>query len=581
MLGGTNDEQEVFYARSVPDPGGCSRSPAGGLRAGGPASSLNEEPGVSSIPASSETQEKLYYNPTGLPICDEPITIKITGARSSTPDWNATFFVQEVERRLGIKLDCDMFEAADFSNQYAMMLASHAIPDLVVNAQVDKAETDKSGQQGLFLDMAPMLDLMPNLQNFLKEHEQYANYFYTSEGELYALNRARTTDLGCYLQTAWVPNKWLKNVGKEMPTTVDELYDVLKAFKEQDANGNGDPNDEIPMSYELNTASSYRFEWSMLYSFGLNNTDTYSGAYFCSKPDGSIFFAETSENYKAFLKYMNKLFAEGLLDNQLYTATKEEQLEKMKADKVGFSGNMSSLATVVDPSTLSDYSLFVNVKSDFQDKIQVNLFPDYTAGARIMIGAEGKYPEAMCRLVDYFFTDEGVELATCGVEGQTFEYVEDAYGKRANWDKFAKEAGYESANTYKNEYVTVGQGFQFLVTSMTDDMVEAADDGKLQQMIDDKENTNYVIQSQKEQVLRKYGAVNAYPALSYTTEEAKERSQIVTDMQNYIKTKKSAFIQGKEDIDSNWDAFVAEFEKMGLTRLIEIEQAAYDRFYKK
>lgn len=42
---------------------------------------------------------------------------------------------------------------------------------------------------------------------------------------------------------------WLKNVGKETPNTLDELYDVLVAFRDQDANGNGDPTDEIPWGY--------------------------------------------------------------------------------------------------------------------------------------------------------------------------------------------------------------------------------------------------------------------------------------------------------------------------------------------
>lgn len=544
-----------------------------------PASSQSSQ--ASQLSVSSEAEENLYYNKTGLPICDEPITIKITGSRSSTPDWSKTDFVKEVEDRLGIRLECNMFESANFNDQFAMMLATHNIPDMVVNAQVAKGEVDKSGKEGLFLNLADYMELMPAVQALFDEHENAKNYFYTSEGQLYGLNRIRTTDLGCYMQTAWVPTKWLENVGKEMPTTVDELYDVLKAFKEQDANGNGDPNDEIPMSYELNTTSSYRFEWAMLYSFGLNNTDSYYGANFSSDEDGNIFFTETSENYKAFLKYMNKLFEEGLLDSQLYTATKEEQLEKFKNDLIGFGGNVASMATVVDPATLPDYSLFVNVKSDFQDKIQVNLFPDYTSGMRVMVGANTEYPEAICRLIDYFYTEEGVELANNGIEGVNFEYIEDSYGRSPSWQKFAEAAGYESANTFKNERATVGQGFQFLITSESDDMVRAADDQKLAQMVADREVTSYVVQAQKEKMLRTYGAVNAYPILNYTEAEDKERSQIITDMRNYVKTKKSAFIQGMEDIDANWDAFVAEFDKMGLARLTEIEQDAYNRLLGK
>ena len=46
----------------------------------------------------------------------------------------------------------------------------------------------------------------------------------------------------------WINTQWLDNLGLEMPTTTEEFYQVMKAFKEQDANGNGDLNDEIPLS---------------------------------------------------------------------------------------------------------------------------------------------------------------------------------------------------------------------------------------------------------------------------------------------------------------------------------------------
>lgn len=44
-----------------------------------------------------------------------------------------------------------------------------------------------------------------------------------------------------------INKQWLDNLKLEVPATTDELYTVLKAFKEQDANGNGDSKDEIPM----------------------------------------------------------------------------------------------------------------------------------------------------------------------------------------------------------------------------------------------------------------------------------------------------------------------------------------------
>ena len=50
----------------------------------------------------------------------------------------------------------------------------------------------------------------------------------------------------------YINGRWLENVGMEMPTTTDEFVEVLRAFRDQDANGNGDPSDEIPFSADPN-----------------------------------------------------------------------------------------------------------------------------------------------------------------------------------------------------------------------------------------------------------------------------------------------------------------------------------------
>ena len=67
------------------------------------------------------------------------------------------------------------------------------------------------------------------------------------DGHIYTLpGKKPLRPKGC--DTPFINKAWLDRLGLEMPTTVDEWYEVLKAFKEQDANGNGDPNDEIPLT---------------------------------------------------------------------------------------------------------------------------------------------------------------------------------------------------------------------------------------------------------------------------------------------------------------------------------------------
>ena len=72
--------------------------------------------------------------------------------------------------------------------------------------------------------------------------------------------------------------------------------------------------------------------------------------------------------------------------------------------------------------------------------------------------------------------------------------------------------------------------------------------------------------------------VDCFPRLSYTAEEASERATLKTDLENYLKQAKAQFMTGEIDVEEGWDSFVNTVNGMGLERLIEIEQAAYDRY---
>ena len=107
----------------------------------------------------------LAFNETGYPICDDVITITVSGANSGTTDWNDTNMVAEIEKRLGIKLECTSFEADIWSTQFTLMLASEELPDIVINPGITLSEVSNYGAQGYFLDMSEYIEkYAPNIQ---------------------------------------------------------------------------------------------------------------------------------------------------------------------------------------------------------------------------------------------------------------------------------------------------------------------------------------------------------------------------------------------------------------------------------
>lgn len=98
--------------------------------------------------------------------------------------------------------------------------------------------------------------------------------------------------IGAIPQFTSINKDWLEKVGMEMPTTLDELHDVLVAFKENDCNGNGDATDEIPMSFMANNWCAGMT--TLFAGFGFTDYNEDHRAI----DNGKVYYQATSENYK-------------------------------------------------------------------------------------------------------------------------------------------------------------------------------------------------------------------------------------------------------------------------------------------
>lgn len=128
--------------------------------------------------------------------------------------------------------------------------------------------------------------------------------------------------------TPFINGQWLQNVGMEMPATTEEFEAVLKAFKEKDANGNGNPNDEIPFSTDPNN----KHIEAMTGWFGLP-MDKYG----VGIKDEEIVYAGASSTYREFLSWFNKLYEQGLVDVEIFTQDSSTWEGKGNRDLFGVS----------------------------------------------------------------------------------------------------------------------------------------------------------------------------------------------------------------------------------------------------
>ncbi len=532
------------------------------------------------LSCASALAEEAGFNAEGLPICSGPITISVVGLENSGLDWENQYLTHYVKEKLGIQMDFTLYTSNDWDTQFTLMLSTQTLPDLFIGVNSDKAKINEYGADGILLDLSDYADLMPNYQALCEQYPQWAAYQRTTDGSVYGLSRLFPSRLGLATGlNTFVNLEWLENLNLDMPTTLDEFYDMLVAFKEEDANGNGDPNDEIPLCIQIDVGRGTRLEWLLFASFGFytNNTSYTRQA----DAEGNVYLAQTTDAYKEYLKFMHKLYEEELLDATCFIQTDDERIDKVRNNLAGVFSDYSGLQVAVgggDGSLYEKYAFLTGLSSPYNDKVSFPLGNcGYAEGARTFVNANTEYPEAIVRLIDHFLSEDSVLLCDYGVEGETFSFVTDSLGHQVpSFDGYWEEQ-YESATAYQNT-LKLDEGLKLIRTSYLDSIIENSSDEELDQMIFNDPSFTYTSNAAIEKALRSADElVSPFPDLLYTEEEASERSTLAADISAYLRTMKASFIMGEMDIDANWDSYLAELESMGLNELLAIEQAAYDR----
>ncbi len=528
---------------------------------------------------SDSTKAPSYFNATGYPICDNPITLTVTGdLGSGTPDWNKTILTEQIAKRLGINLNCNPITHDAWDTQLTLMLSTNKLPDLILRSGLSASDVADYGSQGYFLAMNDLIDrYAPNLKSYM-DSEEYSflrPYMTSSDGKIY-MSVYINAGVAALVPRVFMNKKWLSNVNMDRPKTINELYNVLTAYKKQDANGNRDPNDEIPMG----NLDGY-MESVLLPSFGIYSRST---TYILQADDkGTIYSANTTDNYKAYLTYLNRLYKEGLLDAECFIQTDDAFKAKLTQERTGFFGGAAPYALTGNPITYDANFIWSGAyTSEWNNKPTIMYNQLVTANPVVIANSKTKYPEAIVRLIDYFYTEEGKLAAHIGYEGLSYDIINLTFGgKNYSMQDVRVPEGYSSANDFRYKKAVIDGGFRHFewVTRylpLFDMSYET---------ILSKETMAYYGWSA---LAMYYGIRNPdvtiktnFPALIYTKKEIDKRSALYTDINTYLTSAKTQFITGEVNLNEGWANYVSTLKQMGLNDLIAIEQGAYNRLMKK
>ena len=517
------------------------------------------------------------FNATGMPIMNEKITLKVWIEGGADIDWEQNRFVKEIEEKSNLKLQIISTPLSDALQKRNLMLASGDYPDLILTdwpTVFTKSDIMQYGvKEGVLLPITDYIDKYGNnMKRIFEYNPSYRDRCVAPDGEIYGF--ARFSE--CYHCSAYpkiyLRQDWMDKLGLKMPETTEELREVLRAFVNDDPNGNG-KKDEIGMlgATTWNTMVEYAL-------MGMSFQTVKPDFWLSLGADGkSVEFSPSTDAYREGLRYIKSLYDEGLIDGASFTQKEDQLAQTVRTEPhvvgmyvcdhagMGYDNN--------DPVEAENYQILIPVAGPdgFRRQGQ-NANEGEVQGFHAVITDVCKYPEAAFRLIDEFFYDDDYNM-------------ERKYGERGlGWDYcpegtknvFGGDARYIVNSLTEDQNAEIGKGtmmvgpqadlapFRLSMLPEVDDIYQP---GNYEQRI--------TLDTQKvEQYIPK-------ERLDYTVfiplDMADDYAEIQTNLNSFVRMATVQFITGERDIETGWDQYLSELDSYRVDRYIEIYKAAAGR----
>ncbi|MBW4084957.1 extracellular solute-binding protein [Paenibacillus sp. S150] len=498
-----------------------------------------------------------------------PVITVAVQANPNVEDYETNHYTELVEEAMNVDLEFLELpsQAEEALTKLALMVSSGAeLPD-VVNIYLNESTVYDYAAKGVFLPQDDYLNDASIAVNFNKipEKEFVYNAMKQPDGKVYSLPRYAPYEWNEGSNRAWINSEWLEKLNLEIPETTDDLYNVLKAFVEQDPNGNG-KKDEVGFVGSLNG-------WSQNPRVYLMNSFIYAdpGKTYMNVKNGQIYPAFTQPEWKEGLEYMNKLVKDGLFSPLSFT-----QDETQMKGLINVPGGMAGVVTAGSYSTFgpeleNKMTLLPPVQgpSGFAATPYSPTLPTQLW----FITKDAKDPELAFKVGDYMLDSELSIVSRFGEKDVdwsddpaiTAEYLgpfEESEGLKASVADLNPSIWNNPQNKHWNDANPAYRPLELNKSSSN--------------LKKDAE-----IAAPNWQPAYAAGYVPAFPEeviarLAYTPDELKQIANSKTAIDNYVNESAVAFITGNRSL-AQWDDYIAELDKMGLNEYLEVTQAAYER----
>lgn len=455
-------------------------------------------------------------------------------------DYDKMTMFQEAFRQTNIKLSgTASVSNTDANQEFNIMLTNSPLPDII---QGSKTNLNSAAVEGALIPLEDLVkEYAPNIQAVFDEHPEYVAGSVASDGHLYYIPSLfeGKPSVGFYIR-----QDWLDKLGLEVPTTLDEYYNVLKAFRERDPNGNGQ-KDEVPYFYRDSGVDGLIQLWDAYNDWHVND-------------EGQVVHGKTEEEYKTAMKELAKWYQEGLIDQEIYSRGSQAR-EQLLGENLGGSthdwfsstGSFNRFADTIEGFNWVAIAPPADVNGVVKETFSQNLLQPF--GWAISI--DNQYPVETIKYFDWWFSEEGERAYSFGIEGVDYTMVdgEPQYTEAAR----SKENGIDF---YMRDIGSLEIGAPLSLRAEADRMEPVSRQG-------------FMLYSSHPEW---YG--EQFPNLSYTLEERLTIQDKGTAVSILITECQQKWLFGVENVDATWEQYLADLDAWGYQEVRQAQQNAYERY---
>ncbi len=507
----------------------------------------------------------------------EDLTLTIGLPMSSlVEDYDTNAFTLWLEEETGYNIEFQKFQPMpnDYKSQLNVaMIDGEPLPDILIGFDLGRGVYQEYGEDGILLDLAPYFEdekisgdwweLFNSIEN--EEFKEYVKQMmYSDDGEtMYAFPSIQISAVDVITTQAFINQEWLDKLNLPMPTDTESLYNTLVAFKTQDPNGNGLP-DEIPLmgkGYDADAVS-----WLMNMFLFVDDSRMWRVA-----DDGTFSHIYDTEEYREALIFINKLVKENLLPTANWSASDSKVKSLLNpADNVATLGIYLGHPSVV------------GMKSDVYQQYEAIPFWGYSVESmqnntyRTFITTDCEYPLAAFNVLKLIASEEGSMRMRYGEKG--VDWVEADEGTKSF---LGVDATFKVIN--ENVWSNIGNSswnsancfMLFAPENETAQLDENAEDWiKYKMRIMGDTYNNHV------EAMKRYPD-NIPNFIVYSIEDEEAIANERTNVKKVITSAREGFCRGNGEKyndpnnDTQWAAYVAEIEANGMAKWMQMAQEVY------